>query len=154
MAITIDWLNRIIHVPIADLTLISSSPKILRSMDLNWFRTQLKILEESESGIVNPDTHIHYTKIDLSGTTYARTIKIINGYTVTFENDHYAIEIYGANSNISDVTNVNDVSIRTANSAGLISISTGSGLSNEEHNKLMNIPQETENAEAVWRYER
>jgi len=46
----------------------------------------------------------------------------------------------GANSNIDDVSNLNSVSIRAYNSAGLITVSSGSGLSSEEHDKLMLIP--------------
>ncbi|NOR65437.1 MAG: hypothetical protein GQ468_05405 [Candidatus Scalindua sp.] len=34
----------------------------------------------------------------------------------------YAVRMVGANSNLGDVVNVNQVSIRTANSAGLIGL--------------------------------
>jgi len=47
-------------------------------------------------------------------------VEIINGYTVTFEDDSYAVNLVGANSNIADVVNLNTVSVRAANSAGLI----------------------------------
>lgn len=36
----------------------------------------------------------------------------------------------------------------------IITVSSGSGLSTEEREKLMNIPSATTNAEAVWSYER
>jgi len=39
---------------------------------------------------------------------------------VTFEDGSYAVNLVGANSNISDITNLNSVSVRAANSAGLI----------------------------------
>jgi hypothetical protein len=32
-----------------------------------------------------PSTHIHNTAVTLSGVTYARTVEIINGYTIDFE---------------------------------------------------------------------
>jgi hypothetical protein len=47
-------------------------------------------------------------------------IEIINDYTVTFEDGQYAVNLVGANSNIADRVNVNQVSVRAANSAGLV----------------------------------
>lgn len=123
MAITIDWATRIIYVPRADLTLLQSTPVEIREMDLNWFRLSLKDLEDDAIGIVFPDTHRHNTEVSLGGLIYARVIEIINGYTVTFEDGQYAVNLVGANSNVGDVVNVNQVSIRTQNSAGLISSS-------------------------------
>lgn len=119
--ITIDWGTKIIYVPKADLTLIQSTPTEIRELDLNWFRLQLKDLEDSEEGIWALDTHRHNTEVSLGGLTYARVIEIINGYTVTFEDGQYAVNLSGANSNVGDNVNVNQVSVRTANSAGLIS---------------------------------
>ena len=121
MAISIDWNARIIFVPKADLTLVQSSPTEIREMDLNWFRLQLKDLEDSEEGITFPDTHRHNTEVTLGGLTFARVIEIINDYTVTFEDGQYAVNLVGANSNVGDVVNVNQVSVRSQNSAGLIS---------------------------------
>jgi len=126
MAITIDWGNRIIFIPRNDMTLIQSSPFEVRELDANVFRLALKDLEDSEQGLIFPDTHNHNTEIVLGGVTYARFIEIINDYTVTFEDGQYAVNIVGANTNIGDVTNLNQVSIRTANSAGLI-VTSGSG---------------------------
>lgn len=126
MAITIDWGNRIIFVPKNDMTLIQLSPFEVRELDANIFRLALKDLEDSEEGLIFPDTHNHNTEIVLGGVTYARFIEIINDYTVTFEDGQYAVNIVGANTNIGDVTNLNQVSIRTANSAGLI-VTSGSG---------------------------
>ena len=121
MAISIDWDTRVIFVPKNDLTLIQSTPTEIRELDLNWFRHQLKDIEDSEEGMVNPDTHRHNTEVSISGLTLARVIEIINGYTVTFENGQYAVNLIGANSNIGDVVNVNQVSVRSNNSAGMTS---------------------------------
>jgi hypothetical protein len=73
----------------------------------------------------------------LGGVTYSRFIEFINGYTITFEDDQYAVNLVGSNNNISDVTNVNQVSVRSQNSAGLITVTSGSGLSTDEHDQLM-----------------
>lgn len=123
MAITIDWGTRVINVPRADMTLIQASPEI-RQLDINAFRLELKDLEDSEEGSVFPDTHRHNTAVTISGFTLSRVVEIINGYTITFEDGQYAVNLVNANSNISDVSNVNQVSIRSANSAGLQDITT------------------------------
>jgi len=120
MAVSIDWSTRVISVPKADLILIQSVPVEIREMNLNWFRMQLKDIEDNADGIVNIDTHRHNTEVTLGGLTYARIIEIINGYTVTFEDGQYAVNLVGANSNVADVVNVNQVSVRSANSAGMV----------------------------------
>lgn len=122
MAITIDWGARIIYVPKADMTLIQSSPVEIRELDLEAFRLVLKDLEDSVEGMCYPDTHSHNTEVELAGITYARMITIINGYTVTFEDGQYCVNAVGANCNLMDVTNHNQVSIRANNSAGLIAV--------------------------------
>jgi len=116
MAISIDWTTKIISVPQSFLTLISGS---LYELDTNNFRLALKDIEDDE-GIPFLDTHRHNTVVNLGGIGYARTIEIINGYTVTFEDGQYAVNLVGSNNNIADVTNINQVSIRPNNSAGLI----------------------------------
>jgi len=121
MAISINWGTKVILVPKADLTLIQSSPTEIREMELNWFRLELKKLEYSIDGISKLDTHKHNTEVTLGGLTFARVIEIINGYTVTFEDGQYAVNLVGANSNVGDKVNVNQVSVRSQNSAGLIS---------------------------------
>jgi len=121
MAISIDWGNRIINVPRSDLTLIQATPTEIRELDLNTFRLTLKDLEDDAVGMIFPDTHRHNTEVLLAGLTYARVIEIINGYTVTFEDGQYAVNLVGANSNVGDVVNVNHVSVRVSNSAGMIS---------------------------------
>jgi len=123
MAISINWLTRVISIPRADLTLVQSTPTEIRELNLNDFRLELKDLEDSELGMVNPDTHRHNTEVTLGGIIFARVIEIINGYTITFEDGQYAVNLVGANSNVGDVVNVNQVSVRSQNSAGLISSS-------------------------------
>ena len=119
MATTVDWPNRIIHVPRADMLLVQSVPTEIRELDLDAFRRDLKSLEDDPEGMPFPDTHNHNTIVTLGGVTYARLIEIINNYTVTFEDGQYAVNLVGANSNVGDVVNVNQVSVRSANSAGL-----------------------------------
>jgi len=132
MAITIDWGNRIIHVPREDLTLVQSVPTEIRSMDLDWFRGRLNALQSADEGMPYPVTHNHNTTVTVGGVTLARVIEIINGYSVTFEDGQYAVNLLGANSNLADVTNVNQVSIRAQNSAGLQVVTQGSGVTEQD----------------------
>jgi len=119
MAITIDWGTRIISVPKADTLLVQSVPTEIRQLDLDAFRLELKSLEDDAAGMPFPVTHNHVSPITVGGVTLARVVEILNGYTVTFEDGQYAVNLVGANSNVGDVVNVNQVSIRSANSAGL-----------------------------------
>jgi hypothetical protein len=102
------------------MTLIQTTPIEVRELSANNFRLALKNLEDSEQGMVNPTTHNNYPPTTVGGVTLARVIEIINDYTVTFEDGQYAVNIVGANTNIADRVNVNQVSVRSANSAGLI----------------------------------
>jgi FlaG/FlaF family flagellin (archaellin) len=120
MAITIDWGTRVIYVPKADTVLVQASPSEIRELDVDVLRLRLKDLEDDDAGIPFPTTHVHNPPVSIGGVTLARVIELINGYTITFEDGIYIVNIAGGNSNIADVTNLNSVSIRTANSAGLV----------------------------------
>ncbi len=122
MAISVDWNTKVITVPKTDTTLVQASPEI-RELDIDTFRLALKDIEDDE-GMPFVDTHSHNAEVTVAGVTLARVVSIINGYTITFEDGQYAVNLVGANSNIADVTNVNQVSVRSANSAGLVSIGT------------------------------
>ena len=114
------WPDKIINVLSGDLTLIQQNPTTIFELDLNWFRLKLKDLEDDELGIPFVDTHTHSPPVDVGGVTIARVVEIINNYTVTFEDGQYAVNLIGANSNVGDRVNVNQVSVRSANSAGLV----------------------------------
>ena len=124
MAISINWATKVISIPKADLTLVSGTTY---EYDVNAFREELKDIEDDEEGMPFLDTHAHNPPLDVGGLTLARSVEIINGYTITFEDGHYGVNLYGANHNVNDVLNRNSVSIATANSAGLIEVATGSG---------------------------
>jgi hypothetical protein len=123
MAISIDHNTYVITVPKADLTLVQATPTEIRELDIDWFRLQLKDLEDDPNGMTLPDTHVNYPPTSVGGVTLARVIVLLEPYTVTFEDGQYAVNLTGANSNIGDRVNVNQVSIRSANSAGLVQTS-------------------------------
>ncbi len=136
MAISIAWGTRIISIPQGDLTLVSGS---IYSLDVDVFRLALKSLEDDEEGMPYPRTHNHNTEVTIAGVTFARTVEIINDYTVTFEDGQYTVLLAGANNNLFDVAggilNQNQVQIVPSNSAGLIvkTVTSGSGLDNDQN---------------------
>lgn len=131
MAISVDPATKVITVAQADLTPLGGG---VYELDVEWLRTQLKDWEDSEVGMVMPDTHRRNAPVTLAGTTYAQTFEVINGYTITFSPDSaWRVRCTGANHNIADVMNVNQVSIEIGNSAGLQVVETGvSGLTTAE----------------------
>jgi len=121
IGVTIDWATYVINVPRNGMTLVQSVPTEIRELNINTFRLELKDIEDSIPGMPQPDTHSHNTEVSLGGVTYARVVEILDPYSITFENEQYAVNLVGANSNIGDKVNVNQVSVRSNNSAGLIS---------------------------------
>jgi len=118
--ITVYWKDRVIFVPRSALELVQTTPTVIYNLDLNAFRLALKDLEDDADGMAYPTTHEHNTTVTVGGVTLARVVQLINGYTVTFEDGQYAVNLIGANSNVADRVNVNQVSVRAANSAGLV----------------------------------
>lgn len=119
MAPTIDWLTKVITVPIGDLTLVSG---VNYDWDIDAFRLDLKDIEDSQQGMAHLDTHEHTGEKTLAGITYARFVEIINGYTVTLPNSAIKVTAFGANHNIVDVLNLNLAQLITNNSAGLVNV--------------------------------
>jgi hypothetical protein len=156
MALSIDWLTRVITVPKADMALVQSSPFEIRELDIDVFRLELHDIQDGD-GMPFPDIFRHIAPISIGGVTLARVVEIINGYSITFENGTYAVNVTGGNSNVSDRTNLNSVQVRSANSAGLVQIVSGSGLSVEQDQRLTDIesrvntlPDADAIADAVW----
>ena len=132
MAFTVNHLTKVISIPQSDLTLESGT---IYSLDSEQFRLDLKDWEDSEYGMAMPDTHRHNTTVTIAGVTYARTIEIINGYSLEFEDGQYTVIIEGSNNNFHDVLNgilvQNQVQVIPTNSAGLV-VAAGGGATAEE----------------------
>jgi hypothetical protein len=120
MAISVNWPTKVITVPKADTTLIDIGPPEIRQLDMDVFRLALKDLEDDEEGIVWPNTHNHVAPITVGTITLARVVELINGYTVTFEDGTYSVDIVNSNTNIGTEINKNQVSVFINNSTGLI----------------------------------
>jgi len=128
----INWATKMITIYKTD-SFISLISGTLYEMDTDAFRLLLKDKEDDENGIVFSDTHKHNTQVTIAGITYAETIQIINGYSITFKDGQYSVRLRGSNNNIFDVENQilnqNQVQVIPGNAAGLI-IKTG-GESND-----------------------
>lgn len=126
MPISVDWPNKLISVPQSYLTLVGGT---LYDLDTDAFRLDLRSLEDSDEGMPWPRTHRHNTEVAVAGVTFARTIEIINGYQVEFEDGQYTVRLVGSNNNIFDVEGgvlvQNQVQVIPGNSAGLIVTSSG-----------------------------
>lgn len=116
-------------MPQADLTFVSG---VLWELDVDVLRLRLKDLEDDADGITFPRTHNHNTSVLLSGVTYSRSVELINGYKIEFEDGQYTVQCVGANHNLGDVKVPNQVSLIIGNAAGLIQVTSGSGLSIEQ----------------------
>lgn len=130
---TIDWAAKDIMIPQSDLAFVSGT---FYTYDTNIARLAMKTLEASETGMVFQDTHKHGGEVSVAGVTYARTIEIINGYIITFENLGYSVQLQGSNNNLWDigggVLTQNLVQVIPTNSAGLIVVTQGSGITEQD----------------------
>ena len=145
--ISIDYQTFVIFVPQADLTPLGGG---IYELNINVFRLALKDLEDDTEGMPFPDTHRHNTEVTLSGIVLARVVEILAPYTVTFEDGQYAVNLVGANSNIAERTNVNQVSIRPFNSAGLIV--AGSGVTQQDKEDIADLVVNDPSFLTVWKF--
>ena len=152
MAISIDYsVNpHVITVPQADLTLVTGT---LYEMDTETdFRQAVIALQASADGMVFDDAIRHNTEVTVAGTTFSRTIEVLNSsnssnfdeYTVQFTPDsQWSVRFTGSNNNIFDVENgqltQNQVQVIPNNSAGGQTVSSGSGLDAGQDTKLTRI---------------
>ena len=129
MAISVDPATFVITVPKADLTLVSGT---FYTYDTDAFRLELREWEYSEVGMPFEKTHDHNTEVTIAGVTYARTVSILSPYTVTFEAGTYSVKLEGSNNDVWDIgggiLNQNTVQVIPTNSAGLITVTSGSGV--------------------------
>ncbi len=144
MALTIDPATKTVTIPQSDLTLVNGS---LYSADTNQIRKDLMTLLASEDYIWMDDAFIHNTEYTVAGVTYARALITINGWSYTFSPDsQWSARLEGSNNDWFDVENgvlnQNQVQVIPTNSAGLITVTTGSGLSTEQDTKLSEMHQD------------
>lgn len=118
MAYTVDWIAKVITIPVGDLTLISGT---YYSLSMQDFHEEIRRLEwEFDDGLWAPQILEHTnTRLDFVGANYAPFDEIINGYTVEFGAGPTRVDLLGSNNNIVDVLIPSGVSVVPSNSAGL-----------------------------------
>ena len=132
MAISVNAVTRVISIPRSDLIEVVAG--VLYDLDTDQFRKDLRLWESSEEGRTRPTTHSHNTEYTVMGSTYARKVEIIHGYSVEFEafEQIYSVAFKGSNNNLADVQNgifiPNNVIPISTNSAGLQIVTVGSGV--------------------------
>lgn len=127
MAYVYDYATLTITVPQSDLTLVSGT---LYDLDTKVFKETVADEQDSDRGIPFVNAISHNTEVTVAGTTFARTIELINGWSLTFEDlPNYTVRLVGSNNNLFDVANgilnQNQVQVISTNSAGLITVDTG-----------------------------
>jgi hypothetical protein len=124
MALVIDPATKVITVPQADLSFVSGTLWVL---DSDAFRQNVMDDLSAQEHIWMEDAFIHNGEVTVAGTTFARTLEFINGYSISLEDtgSAYTVQIEGSNNNIFDIENgiMNPtplVTVISTNSAGLI----------------------------------
>lgn len=134
MAYSVNWLTKVVTIPKADLALVSASPEV-RELDLLSFWAAIHDIQDGD-GITYPDIMRSNAPVTLAGVTYVRTVEVINGYKIEFEDGSYQVNLTGANNNLLGARVQNQVSLSASNSAGAVQIVSGSGLSSEQATRL------------------
>jgi hypothetical protein len=119
MAYSVNWATKVVTVPKADLTVISASPEIYQ-LDVSQFWANIHGIQDDVAAMPYPDIMRSNAPVVLSGVTYARSVEIINGYRIEFENGAYQVNLVGANNNLIDARVQNNVSLTSSNSGGLV----------------------------------
>lgn len=122
MAITVDWVNKII-LSTASIT------------DLKAFHLELRDLEDSEAGMIHDEIHT-WAALDLGGGAYFYAVDFVNGYQLKFPNPGNYVISGNLNATIIPVANVY---VERRTSAAYITTSVGSSGSTPE-----------QVADAVW----
>lgn len=126
MAYSVNWTTKIVHIPKADLVVVSVSPEVYELNALIFWQ-QIHAIQQ-EDGLSFVDIMRSNAPVTLGGVTFARSVEVINGYRVEFQNGAYQVNLSGANNNLLDARVQNNVSINASNSAGLINVSGGGSL--------------------------
>lgn len=146
MAIMLDPATKVFTIPQSDLSFVSGT---LYSFDTNVQRQAMMALLASEPYAWMEDAFVHNTEVTVAGVTYARTLEMINGYSITLENtgSAYSVNFEGSNNNFFDIENsiLNPtplVTVQSNNSAGLQTVISGSGLDTTQDDRLRELWQD------------
>lgn len=136
MAYSVNWSTLVVTVSRSDLIVLSADPEVYALDTLDFWR-KVHTIQEGE-GLPYPAIMNSNAPVEISGTTLARTLEIINGYRIEFEDGPYEVRPVGTNNNIQEARVPNQVSISSSNSSGLV-VGPGSGLSSDQDYRLRMI---------------
>ena len=138
MSYSVDWVAKVITIPTSDLILISGTRYQLQMLD---FLIEIRRLEaEFDEGLWAPQILNHTDdRPDFAGVNYAGFDEMINGYTIQITGAATRVDLTGTNNNLIDVLIPTGVSVVPNNSAGLVAVQTGTGLSAEQDQRLIDI---------------
>lgn len=140
MAISINHATKVISIPKADTVFVETNALTgyeVRSYDEYALMREIANYLDSDLGMALPQLFTHATAVTISGVQFARALSFVNGATITFENGSYQVKLVGGtNNNILDVLNPNSVSVIAANSAGLQTVVSGSGVTMQDKNDI------------------
>lgn len=117
MAYTVNWVTKVVTIPLTDLTLVSGSNY---TMNVDFAHDEIRRLEWEFSDGLWAEHAIDFVETQvLSGITYVPIIKLVNGYTWFVDASNINIFLIGSNSNFLDTfIPGNGVSVLANNSAG------------------------------------
>ena len=147
MAYSVDWISKVFTIPQGDLTFLSGNNYSLSLVDVH---NELRRLEWSfTDGLWAPRIANFYETVTLSGIPKSPSVEITNGYTFNFTGSNYNVILSDYDNNLVDVyIPSNGISILGNNSVGRQTVTTGSGLSIEQDQKLTDIHGQTDE---VWK---
>ena len=136
MSYSVNWVTKVISIPTADLTLVSGTRY---SLDMTDFLAEIRRLEwEPTEGLWAPAILDHTdTRYDFAGANYAPFDDMINDYTIEFTGIATRVDLLGSNNDIIDVLIATGVSVVPSNSAGLQIVTSGSGITEQDMDDIV-----------------
>lgn len=115
LSIEMDWSNKVINIPKSGLKSLTTNiaTREIRLLDVEILWRDLAALNANLEGIVFEIMYDNTPPYNAQGINQQyRRLKIISGYTVTFENGDYTVDIANGVSNILEIVNKNKVIVR------------------------------------------
>lgn len=122
MAIQIDWPSKSVTVDQSDCTLVSGTFYTIDT-DIIWLA--IIALEDDPEGMPWPHVLNNAPPVTIAGTTLARSLAMVNGYTIEFLPDsQWTVQLEASNNNFWSVGDgilvQNQVQVIPTNAAGLV----------------------------------
>jgi hypothetical protein len=127
---SVNWTTKVITIHKSDMI---NKGNDTYELYMPTFHDNIRQLEYAfDEGLSREQILDFVPSVNLSGIDYSPFYLIINDYTVTFEDGLYTVNLTGGNNNIADNTNKNSVSVNSANSAGMVIVTSGSGVTEQD----------------------